>query len=770
MAKIDAQVVLDTKQAKKGIDSLKGAFKGLVAAASIQQFVSLGDEFTQITNRLKSVSDSSEEASSAFNLVKKVAGETRSGLGPVADLFTDLTIATEEMGLSQQRVADVAGTFSKALKISGADANASSGAIRQFGQALASGVLRGDEFNSIMEANPAFMREIAKALDVNVGQLRKMAAEGQLTSDVLVKATEEIGGAIDEDFGKTVATVGESITNLRNNFIEFIGKIQEKTGVFTLMSDAINTVADNLNIVVTILAAAFGAAIVGQIITVTKGVLALGEGFKGAAKAAAIMQGIIGGPAGVAKVLGGLVAGGGALYLMDQMFEDTAESTDKINKELDDAAKNAKDLEGSGKKALEQSKEQVQAEKDAKTARDEAARILENQLEDYAAITGELEVGRAELEAQLGLQNDLLTASDVQKQVIQDIADIESDRADELRNLASLTKIDAEDRLEKEKEINDEYDQRIDLIKKQSQAQMTSATNTLIVSMFEEQLDAAKAFSDQLQLLKRVQSGATEESIRNYQEENTALREYESQRREIMKKFFGDNKDFMNPVTRKSLYAQLSDVDKQGYDNQLDAAEEYYTSFIMLLKQFQIQRQELEDAGRETTFGQGFAEQFKEFEKNLKDMASYGANIFNTMTQGWENALVKFAETGKLSFKDLFKTLMTEIIKMMANKLFLALFMPGSGVFGSLFAGFFNNGGSIPAGKIGIAGENGPEIVKGPGTVISTRDSAQMLGGGVTNVYYRIEATDPASFQAQVARDPEFIYNVTRAGARRIPG
>ena len=770
MAKIDAQLVLDTKQAKKGIDSLKGAFKGLVAAASIQQFVSLGDEFTQITNRLKSVSDSSAEASSAFNLVKKVAGETRSGLGPVADLFTDLTIATEEMGLSQQRVADVAGTFSKALKISGADANASSGAIRQFGQALASGVLRGDEFNSIMEANPAFMREIAKALDVNVGQLRKMAAEGQLTSDVLVKATEEIGGAIDEDFGKTVATVGESITNLRNNFIEFIGKIQEKTGVFTLMSDAINTVADNLNIVVTILAAAFGAAIVGQIITVTKGVLALGEGFKGAAKAAAIMQGIIGGPAGVAKVLGGLVAGGGALYLMDQMFEDTAESTDKINKELDDAAKNAKDLEGSGKKALEQSKEQVQAEKDAKTAKDEAARILENQLEDYKAITGELEVGRAELEAQLGLQNDLLTASDVQKQVIQDIADIESDRADELRNLASLTKIDAEDRLEKEKEINDEYDQRIDLIKKQSQAQMTSATNTLIVSMFEEQLDAAKAFSDQLQLLKRVQSGATEESIRNYQEENTALREYESQRREIMKKFFGDNKDFMNPVTRKSLYAQLSDVDKQGYDNQLDAAEEYYTSFIMLLKQFQIQRQELEDAGRETTFGQGFAEQFKEFEKNLKDMASYGANIFNTMTQGWENAFVKFAETGKLSFKDLFKTLMTEIIKMMANKLFLALFMPGSGVFGSLFAGFFNNGGSIPAGKIGIAGENGPEIVKGPGTVISTRDSAQMLGGGVTNVYYRIEATDPASFQAQVARDPEFIYNVTRAGARRIPG
>ena len=99
------------------------------------------------------------------------------------------------------------------------------------------------------------------------------------------------------------------------------------------------------------------------------------------------------------------------------------------------------------------------------------------------------------------------------------------------------------------------------------------------------------------------------------------------------------------------------------------------------------------------------------------------------MTQGWEDAFVKFAETGKLSFKDLFKTLMIEIVKLMANKLFLALFSPMGGLFGGLFAGFFNNGGSIPAGKIGIAGENGPEIIRGPGTVISTRDSAEMLGG-----------------------------------------
>ena len=106
---------------------------------------------------------------------------------------------------------------------------------------------------------------------------------------------------------------------------------------------------------------------------------------------------------------------------------------------------------------------------------------------------------------------------------------------------------------------------------------------------------------------------------------------------------------------------------------------------------------------------------------------------------------------------------------MQANKLFLALFSPGTGLFGNLFAGFFRDGGSIPPGKIGIVGESGPEIVRGPAAVIGTQQSANMLGGGTTNVVYNIQAVDAPSFQNLVAQDPEFIFNVTRVGARRTP-
>jgi len=170
-------------------------------------------------------------------------------------------------------------------------------------------------------------------------------------------------------------------------------------------------------------------------------------------------------------------------------------------------------------------------------------------------------------------------------------------------------------------------------------------------------------------------------------------------------------------------------------------------------------------------FVQAFTNGFNTLRDQVNDTASYGKRLFDEMTNGWSNAFVKFAETGKLSFKDLFKSIMAEIIKMQANKLFLALFNPasaagGAGLITSLFSGFFANGGFIPSGKFGIAGESGPEIVSGPARVTSTADTEAMLGGQ-TYVTYNINAIDSRSFKETLSQDPEFIYNLTRYGSRR---
>lgn len=186
------------------------------------------------------------------------------------------------------------------------------------------------------------------------------------------------------------------------------------------------------------------------------------------------------------------------------------------------------------------------------------------------------------------------------------------------------------------------------------------------------------------------------------------------------------------------------------------------------------QRALTEDFDRRRTFIYGWTEAAKQavnsLQETVADQGAYAKRIFDTITGGFTNSIMKFVETGKLSFKDLFKSLMMEIIKMQMNKLFLSIFGKG-GPLGSIFAGLFADGGYIPGGKYGIVGERGPELVRGPANVVGTDQTAALMsgGGGMTQVTYNISAVDSRSFKDLVASDPAFIYNVTRAGARRIP-
>jgi len=176
-----------------------------------------------------------------------------------------------------------------------------------------------------------------------------------------------------------------------------------------------------------------------------------------------------------------------------------------------------------------------------------------------------------------------------------------------------------------------------------------------------------------------------------------------------------------------------------------------------------------EESGQEVgaKFSDGFARGLEAFKTATLDSAAYGERIFKTMTDGFTDAIMTFVETGKLSFKDLFRSLMTEIIKMQANKIFLALF----GGAQTFFAGLFDKGGYIPAGQFGIAGEKGPEIVNGPARITSTDETARMMQGKqAPQIIYNINAVDVQSFRQALARDPEFVYNLTRVGARRVPG
>jgi hypothetical protein len=193
-----------------------------------------------------------------------------------------------------------------------------------------------------------------------------------------------------------------------------------------------------------------------------------------------------------------------------------------------------------------------------------------------------------------------------------------------------------------------------------------------------------------------------------------------------------------------------------------------------------INQLQIEQLQYSRTWAAGWDEAFTRFKDNAYNAADEAKTYFETFTRGFESAITRAVQTGKLSFRDLFKSLAAEILKIQANKL-MANFLGASGVggffrnlfgggfgtgasYGNMdFGGFFANGGTLGAGKWGIAGEAGPELITGPANITPMGKQQPVT------VNYNISAVDAASFRALVARDPQFIYNITEQGRRSQP-
>jgi lambda family phage tail tape measure protein len=219
MASLKYTVDVDTKGARSSISSLERSLGGLGAAVAgafaVGEIVGFADELTSLQNKLRAFSGSQAEVNAKFEQIAQIAGRSRSELGAVGDLYNKMSIASAELGYNQEQVGIMTETFTKSLKVGGATAAQSASAILQFSQAMGSGVLRGEEFNAVFEASSSTMMDLAKQLGVPVGQMRKLAEEGKLTSKVVGEALLRMQEDVDERFAKTIPTISEGFTNLR---------------------------------------------------------------------------------------------------------------------------------------------------------------------------------------------------------------------------------------------------------------------------------------------------------------------------------------------------------------------------------------------------------------------------------------------------------------------------------------------------------------------------------------------------------------------------
>lgn len=274
------------RAASAGISSaLRAAAAGIAAGVSVAAVKNLADSYTQLQNRLKVTGLEGQALTQQYERLNQVATDSRSGIEATVQVYSRLRLATEGIGLTNEQVTRTTEILAKSLSASGASASETSAALLQFSQAIGSGVLQGDELRSIRENAPAVARAIAKEFGVTVGELKKLGEEGKLTSDRVVQAVLNSGTEIDALFAKTEATVGNALTNLGNQLLNYIGQTDDSLSATERVAGAINMLADNLDKVVpaiAILATVFGARYAAGLATAALA----SDGFIGKSKAA----------------------------------------------------------------------------------------------------------------------------------------------------------------------------------------------------------------------------------------------------------------------------------------------------------------------------------------------------------------------------------------------------------------------------------------------------------------------------------------------------
>ena len=198
--------------------TIKGALAGVASVALIGKFLQIADEAKQLDAQLRLATSGFGSLAQAQDDVARIADATRSGLSETASLYGNFVRGAKELGGTQAEAARATETFSKTLKISGADANQAASATLQFGQALAAGALRGDELNSILEASPRLARLLAEAMGQPIGQIKKLGEEGKLTSDKLLDAltNQKFTAGIDAEFNQLPVTFEQALTRIYN--------------------------------------------------------------------------------------------------------------------------------------------------------------------------------------------------------------------------------------------------------------------------------------------------------------------------------------------------------------------------------------------------------------------------------------------------------------------------------------------------------------------------------------------------------------------------
>ncbi|MGB3749454.1 MAG: tape measure protein [Rhodanobacter sp.] len=242
-------------QATRGLSSIQRTLAGIVSVTAVIQTArglgSMADQYANIGARLKLASDNTVSFADAQRQALAVAQSTGASLGTTAELIGKLSTSFRSLGgdakTSFTAAVGLSQTISQAVALSGASAAAADAAITQLGQGLASGTLRGDELNSVLEQTPRLAQAIAEGMGKTVGQLRALGAQGQITAKQIVAALQNQRKELADEYSQLPLTIGRAWTTLQNAVLSYVGQADQARGTSNKLAQSIAFVAEHVD-------------------------------------------------------------------------------------------------------------------------------------------------------------------------------------------------------------------------------------------------------------------------------------------------------------------------------------------------------------------------------------------------------------------------------------------------------------------------------------------------------------------------------------------
>ena len=257
---------------EKSMSGLSRVAVSLTAALSVQQVAEYADAWATVNNKLSNSLRPSEQLVDVTERVFNITQQTRSSLDATASLYARLERATRQYGTSADDLSKLTTIINQGFVVSGATAQEAENAIIQLSQGLASGALRGEEFNSVNEQGNRLIVALADSMGVSIGQMRNMAAQGKLTTDVVVNGLLSQGAIIGNEFANTTTTISQALQVAGNNITKFFGENSTVKAGVAVFNDSVISVSENissLSLVLTAAAAVMGSRYVGALTIAT---------------------------------------------------------------------------------------------------------------------------------------------------------------------------------------------------------------------------------------------------------------------------------------------------------------------------------------------------------------------------------------------------------------------------------------------------------------------------------------------------------------------